>query len=380
MGLLNAIVYGMQFLFITTLPIYLGELRFTSLQIGVLTALGFAVTVAAQGLWGMVSDRAKHKNRVVMWLILGSVLSSITLFFQRLHTFGLLLLVISALYFFMKPILSMTEAMALDAQERGLADYGRVRAAGSVGYGLIGLILAALAGLPVTVAFAAFTVAMVFSFFPLKFCPILPGKQRKTDRRHIGALLKNRQLLPVLFFGFFLYWLLNYRMTFFPVYFTHVLGYPKWLVTLYTALSMLLQVPMLMHARRWFKRSNLYRLMLLAALLLLAGYGASVLTTHIVWLALVTLFHSTAAALISYTGAVFVNAVVPEEQVSTGQGLWAAVTGGLGPVAGSLIGGLVGSLAGGIWQSFVFSLALSAAVLVVFALVFRGKELRLDQG
>ncbi len=378
LGTLYALLYGMQFLFITYLPIYYGELHFTSWQIGVLTAVGFAVTIGAQGLWGVLSDRSRSKNRVLVLLVAGTALVSLGLFFPKFHSFAFFLLLLSALYFFMKPILSMTEAMALEAQEMGLTDYGRVRAVGSFAYAGVGLALAALPGLPVTAVFGAFTASVALAFLPLRFFPVLPGRQHHGPRTPVWPLLRNRRLLPVLVYGFFLYWLLNYRLTFFPVYFTNTLGYPKALITFYTAAMMLVQVPVLAMARRWLGRVNLYPVLLLAGVLMLAGYVASLSTTNQFLLVLVNLFHSLASVLLSYCGAVFVNANVPPEQASTGQGLWAAVTGGLGPVVGSLVGGVIGSALGGVRQGFVFCLILSALVVVVFAFVFHGKCLRLE--
>ena len=65
---INFLIYGFNTLFGSLLPPYFNA-RFSPTVAGVLLSLGPIVAIFSPLLWGGISDRAKNKNRVLMFLV-----------------------------------------------------------------------------------------------------------------------------------------------------------------------------------------------------------------------------------------------------------------------------------------------------------------------
>jgi MFS family permease len=69
LALANAMVYSFNALFYCFLPLYFND-KFTSVEAGIILSVGPAVSIIAPVFWGMLADRAKYKNTVLICTVL----------------------------------------------------------------------------------------------------------------------------------------------------------------------------------------------------------------------------------------------------------------------------------------------------------------------
>ncbi len=113
--LINFLIYGFNTLFGSLLPPYFTA-RFSPTVAGVLLSFGPVVAIFSPMLWGVVSDRARNKNHVMMLLVAGA-----TLFFLLIGTtlqVPLLALYLIFTMFFMAPFGGLVDLLTLNACEQ----------------------------------------------------------------------------------------------------------------------------------------------------------------------------------------------------------------------------------------------------------------------
>jgi PPP family 3-phenylpropionic acid transporter len=61
--------FALLAIFVSFLPVYLDEQGLNPAQIGIITGTGGFITIIAQPLWGMVSDRTRTIRKVLILLM-----------------------------------------------------------------------------------------------------------------------------------------------------------------------------------------------------------------------------------------------------------------------------------------------------------------------
>lgn len=135
----NFLFFGLLALFIPFLPVYLGEQGLSTSEIGLIVGTGGIVTLIAQPLWGMISDKMKTVRKVLLALVVMTAISGYVLF----SVDSFLWLVVSALvvYFFLMPIDPLTESLNFTVSEMEGISYGSVRTYGALGFAVLSLVI-----------------------------------------------------------------------------------------------------------------------------------------------------------------------------------------------------------------------------------------------
>ncbi|MEK3982356.1 MFS transporter [Paenibacillus sp. FSL K6-3166] len=134
----NFLYFALLAMFIPFLPVYLGEQGLNPAQIGFIIGTGGFVTIIAQPLWGMISDKTRTIRKVLLILLLCSAVTGYFLFdsssYVRLILFAMLL------YFFLMPIDPLAESLNFRISEAAGISYGSIRTYGALGYGVMALL------------------------------------------------------------------------------------------------------------------------------------------------------------------------------------------------------------------------------------------------
>jgi MFS transporter, PPP family, 3-phenylpropionic acid transporter len=134
----NFLYFALLAMFIPFLPVYLDEQGLSPGQIGFIIGTGGFVTIIAQPLWGMISDRTKTIRKVLLLLLLCSAVFGFLLYDSS--SYVLLVLYAMFLYFFLMPIDPLTESLNFRIAEASGISYGSIRTYGALGYGVMALV------------------------------------------------------------------------------------------------------------------------------------------------------------------------------------------------------------------------------------------------
>lgn len=134
----NFLYFALLAMFIPFLPVYLSEQGLSPSQIGFIIGTGGFVTIVAQPLWGMISDKTKTIRKVLLALLLCSAVTGYFLFDSS--SYVVLILFAMLLYFFLMPIDPLTESLNFRVSEAAGISYGSIRTYGALGYGVMALI------------------------------------------------------------------------------------------------------------------------------------------------------------------------------------------------------------------------------------------------
>ncbi|MNJ34964.1 putative nucleoside transporter YegT [compost metagenome] len=103
-----------------------------------------------QPFWGYLSDRLQTVKKMIFWLWILAIISSVALFNSG-GSYVLTLCFVLALYFFYQPSMPLLDSISVQSAARRGSSYGSLRLFGSMGYTVVslsgGLLLAVLGGI-----------------------------------------------------------------------------------------------------------------------------------------------------------------------------------------------------------------------------------------
>jgi len=134
----NFLYFALLAMFISFLPVYLDVQGLSPSQIGFIIGTGGFVTLIAQPLWGMISDRTKSIRKVLLVLLFFSTIIGYLLYDSS--SYPQLILYAMLLYFFLMSIDPLTESLNFTIAESSGTSYGSIRTYGALGYALAALL------------------------------------------------------------------------------------------------------------------------------------------------------------------------------------------------------------------------------------------------
>ncbi|WP_339803108.1 MFS transporter [Paenibacillus sp. FSL R5-0744] len=197
----NFLYFALLAMFIPFLPVYLGEQGLNPAQIGFIIGTGGFVTIIAQPLWGMISDKTRTIRKVLLILLLCSAVTGYFLFdsssYVRLILFAMLL------YFFLMPIDPLAESLNFRISEAAGISYGSIRTYGALGYGVMALLTGYVMSYFGSQGMALLFVAISLTSFVVSwFMPDAPVTGKPVTLDSLKHFLSNKetQLFLVLIF------------------------------------------------------------------------------------------------------------------------------------------------------------------------------------
>lgn len=222
----NFLYFALLALFIPFLPVFLDDQGLSPSQIGFIVGTGGFITIIAQPLWGMISDRTKTIRKVLLFLLVGATLAGYFLFNST--SYGMLILFAMLVYFFLMPIDPLTESLNFRIAEAKGISYGSIRTYGALGYGVMALITGYLMSY-----FGAHSLALLFagigicSFIINLKIPDAPVTAKPVTINGLKSFLSNHETLLFLVLVFISSVPARMNDTFLGVYIRELGGSPE---------------------------------------------------------------------------------------------------------------------------------------------------------
>ncbi|UYO03374.1 MFS transporter [Paenibacillus sp. PSB04] len=197
----NFLFFALLAIFIPFLPVYFDEQGLSPSQIGFIVGTGGFITIVAQPLWGMISDRTKTIRKVLLLLLVCAIMTGFILY--HTGTYSLIILFAMLTYFFLMPVDPLTESLNFRVAESAGISYGSLRTYGALGYAVMSL----FAGYIMT-SFGAHSLAYLFaaigliSFVITLFMPDAPVSGKPVTLSSLKHFLSSRETLLFLILVF----------------------------------------------------------------------------------------------------------------------------------------------------------------------------------
>lgn len=380
MMLLYLIQWGAQYIGYNYLPIYIDALPFsTNSTTGLAIAVGAAVTICVQPIWGRMADKAKTKNRVLLVALALEGLCGL-LFFTEMPNLWILLLCTILFYApFLAPQ-ALIDTIVVENMDKVKVRYGMVRCFASGGAALMAFIFGMIADMTNIKAFSLFSIFSPCAILPMLFLPKTRGHAREGGHKiSYRRLLSNKRFLLFLIYGFALFLCSSMINAFFPIFVTTEKGLNAgtgW-YGLFMGVTILLETAVMFFGAKLFAKLNAYAVFILPPL---AGIFRTLFLVYAqvpADLYIYPIFHAMWFGPLWAKVAPFIQSVVPEEMRATGQSVWTIITCGVAPVIGSLGAGALAD-AIGMRQMFGVICAMLTVITVLFAFLFF-RQYRVDQ-
>ncbi|MGZ4107805.1 MAG: MFS transporter, partial [Tumebacillaceae bacterium] len=205
----NSFYFASLAIFISFLPVYLGERGISASHIGLLLGVGSLMGIISQPVWGIISDRLKTVKKILVGLLVVSTVAG-ALLFQSV-TFPAMLLLNVVMSSFMFSIDPLTENMNYRLSQRNGKSFGSVRTFGSFGYAMASLVVGWVASLYGMGSYSLlFLGCGVISLIVALMLPDVPASENKLQVAQFGLFLKRPETIR--FFGLVLLVSIPHRM------------------------------------------------------------------------------------------------------------------------------------------------------------------------
>jgi MFS transporter, PPP family, 3-phenylpropionic acid transporter len=339
-------------------------LGFSGAQIGLLTGLPPLITLFASPFWTGVAD-AKRWHKWVMGLGIFIVVLVIFLL-PSLTSFVSVFITIVLFHTFLSPVSSLADSATIGMLGEERAMYGRIRLGGTIGWGLFAPIAGAMVqNFGLRVGFWSFCAIMLINLIVSQRFVFVHSSQEADVAAHGGIrlLIMNRRWLPFLFLAF-LGGMGSFSAASYLFPYMAELGANESTMGLALTISTLTEIPVFFFGNRLVKKFGSYGLLTLA--LVMVGIRsllyAAVSTPLLVLI--VQAFGGTIFPAIWLAGVSYADENAPASMKSSAQGLFGAVTFGVGSAVSGFIGGLLLESLGGRGMFLVLGLVIFAGLAI----------------
>ncbi len=361
----NFFIYGLNAVYNCFIPLYLG-MHFDEIKVGGLLSIGPVVMMAAPLLWGVLSDKAKYKNNVLAFVV---CCAAVVFFLIGLNTMLLYTAFMLAFsMFFMSPYAGLVDTITLEASTETGLKYGPMRLMGTVGYGIIAMIISVLPTSNPLFLFGSYVVVAIIGVFFLKTAPQISGHAAKKEKTNLQPLIRDKNMTLILIIIFFVMFAFSYYSNFMPSYMTKTLGLPSYIWGVNVFVTLLLEFPFFIWFDKIMKYFSLRRLLIVTVIVSALRYLLLGIVTQPILILIVAALTGAWITVSIYCGTYYINATVPDNIRASGQSYMYAVGYGTPKVIAGIGGGIMTRYLG-VSVSYFICAALCAACLIA-ALMF----------
>lgn len=331
--------------FMPYLVLFYQELSFSGAQIGFLTGIPPLVTLVAAPFWTGLAD-SKHWHKWIMGL--GILVAVVVVFLlQSVSGFLFVFALIILFNMFISPVASLADSATMNMLGEERSMYGRIRLGGTIGWGVFAPIAGALIqryGL--YASFWSFSVLMLFNL--LVSMRLVHRSHEQTDSNQVGirALVSNRRWMNFLFLAF-LGGIGSFSVASYLFPYMAELGASESMMGIATSIATVTEILVFFLGNRLVKKFGSYNLLILA--LVMSGLRSvlySLISTPSMVLVL-QVFGGMIFPALWLAGVSYADQNAPVHLKSSAQGLFGAMTFGVGSAAAGFLGGLLLETIGG---------------------------------
>jgi len=337
-------------------PVYLDGLGINTVMIGFMTGLLALAKVIAPPWIGHMLDN-QPENRVHRFIVIASCIAAMAALAIGL-ALNLYLMAVAVLLFgvFWAAILPLTDGLSVSVSESEMADYGRLRAWGSIGFvvtslsGGIWLVGPNMSAFPIVLAMLMLVLAFAAQGFP-KLKPLIDRNSGRSKFSKSFYLLLAIALVMQVSHGAY--------YGFFSLYLAEA-GFSGWQIGLYWGIGVIAEIVLMWRWSRQVQQAApavVFSTCLLLTALRWLGIG---LTTDAMLLVGLQLLHAASFAAFHVAAIAWVKRLGPKTRHGAAQGLYSAAGFGLGSTIGIMGCGLIVNAFG---YSMAFYLCAGVALL-----------------
>lgn len=364
--ILYATTYMANSVYSNFVPIYLNNLGFEKLALGILLSLGPLISIAAQPIWGIAGDRAKYKNTMLKVLLLGS--GAVAALFPVSRSFLYLAFIISVFSIFQSSVNPLSDAITLEYLETTRWKFGPIRLAGTFGFACMSVVAGIIAKENISNIFILYPIIVMFSLWGTFRLPLIKGHQSSGNRVSILALWKNRELMLLMLFNLLIQTSLGFYYSFFPIYFTQM-GGSSTLLGVAMFISATSELPFLLLASGMMDKINIKYILVISSAVIGLRWLFIHFVTNVYLLLPAMLFHGFSYIVFAYSMATYINREVPRELRASGQTINWLIGFGIARIIGSIAGGYLTGIVS-IRQVFLYDSILAFASMAIFGCIF----------
>ena len=376
LAMANAMVYAFNALFYCFLPLYFND-RFLSVEAGIVLSVGPAVSIIAPVFWGMLADRAKYKNTVLICTVLLSAIFFFSLKFDA--GFLPMCILVGVTMLFMSPFAGLIDTITLEYTAGHSVPYGPIRVMGTLGFGIISLVSGLFSGNDIDIIFYIFVGMALLCALTLLCCPRVEGHARKKDgetsaKLDLRPLLRAHRLWTIVGFMLLCQFAYSYYCNFFPSYMRDVLGQPEWIWGLNVLILVCGEIPFFFLYNKLFEKLGIRTLLIISVVGSALRYILLGMCESIVSIILLNLLTGFLVTVVTYCGAMYITKYVAPGLQATGQNLMYCIGQGIARVFGGVLGGVIESRFTTTGGMYLFGAILAAASVICLFLVFRDRS------
>ncbi|WP_138753272.1 MFS transporter [Paenibacillus sinopodophylli] len=331
--------YSTAAMVVSFIPLYFLDRGFSEQQIGIIYSTGPFISIFANIILGMASDKFRTIKKLLMLLLFGQLVMISLLF--PVENFALVCLVMMGFYFFQTPINPLSDSLLLLSSSYTGTPYALVRIFGSLGFAVtaytFGLILKEIGStwtLPLALCTIAITLALTTRIRDYQ------GSARKIDFSGFFKLLRQRDVL--LFFLIILTISIPHRMYegFLAVTMRHM-GASDSLVGLAWLVSALSEIPILFLLGKYGHKFKELPLLMIASIMYAVRLWLLSDIQDPRWVIATQAMHSISFGIYFSTALRYLSRLIPDEYRASGQAVYAVIWTGLAGVISGMFGGFV---------------------------------------
>ena len=382
----NFFVYGLNAIYNCFIPLYLDK-YFDEIAVGALLSIGPVIMILSPILWGIATDRAKKKNNILMLIVAFAAVSFFALGIYR--SFLWCAVMLAVFMFFSAPYGGLVDTLTLEAAANSGIKYGPPRMMGTVGYGIIAIVVSLIPSSNELLLFSSYSIAAVAGIFFLKISPAVAGHDRrekganaKTEQvktaqeegagiQTLTELLKNRGMIIILIVIFVMLFVFSYYSNFMPQYMTQNLGLPTWVWGITVFVTLTLEFPFFIWFDKIMTKVGLRRLLIITSVVCTARHFLLSFAKDPVTILITSALTGAFATVSIYCGTCYINAAVAPRIRASSQSMMYAVSYGAPKVIAGIGGGIMTKYLG-VPASYILCGIMCAACIVV-SLCFKDK-------
>lgn len=331
--------YSTQALIVSFIPLYFLGRGFSEQQIGIIYSTGPFISIFANILMGIASDKFRTIRKLLMLLLFGQLVM-ISLLFPT-GNFGAVCAVMTGFYFFQTPLNPLGDSLILLSSKHTGTPYAMIRIFGSLGFAVsayfIGLILKHI-GTEWTLSLALTTISIT-----LFFAVFLKDYQSNAKKMQFSGFLNMiRERRVILFFLLILLVSISHRMYegFLAVTMKHMgasdsfIGF-AWLVSAASEIPILYLLGKFGHKLKELPLLMFGSLMYAVRLWMLSEIESPG------WLIGVQLMNSISFGIYFTAAYRYLSYLIPDEYRASGQAAYAVVWTGMAGLVSGIFGGFL---------------------------------------
>ncbi len=344
------------------LPVYLDYLKFNKSTIGIILSMSYLITIVSQPLWGIICDRAKFKNHILIILLFSSAI--IFILIPLYSTFWYLLIAISLFAFFERSIRPISDTIALECIENTKWKFNHVIFAGTIGYAIISIFAGKIIAGNMNNLFIFYFLFNICALIVSFIIPKVEGHQRKNNKKIFFNIFHNKELTSLLLFSLLIHMINGYLNSFFSIYFKQT-GADYTLLGIATCIATLSELIFLFLADKILYKVGIKVTLICSAIIT----GIRCITLHFLsnmYLILMSqLMHGFTFVVLIISLSTYINKSVPKEFKAFGQTLNILIGIGIAPMIGTFVGGKLSDIIG-IKQVLLFGFLFVALTVIIF--------------